>query len=198
MSSRNRGTVSNKDDYYVTPHWLISEFLDAVNPASPHAKTPLDLGNDILDPSAGGCDKYEMSYPAVLNTHGYFNVESWDIRTDSRASNKGHDFLSCEGQEQYDTVITNPPFSISQEFLNNALTYVKPHGLVIMLQRLNWLGTQKRFEMWQSMPLHSVFVHHKRPGFNPECPWKTDSIEYAHFVFCKTAKENLTPNLFVI
>ncbi len=198
MSSRNRGTVSNKDDYYVTPHWLISEFLSAVNPASSHAKTPLDLGNDILDPSAGGCDKYPMSYPVVLNTHGYFNVESWDIREDSRASKKGHDFLSVIGKEQYDTVITNPPFSISEEFLNNALTYVKPHGLVIMLQRVNWLGTQKRFEMWQTMPLHSVFVHHKRPGFNPEKPSKTDSIEYAHFVFCKTAKENLTPNLFVI
>ena len=35
---------------------------------------------------------------------------------DSRASKKGHDFLSVKGQEQYDTVITNPPFSISEEF----------------------------------------------------------------------------------
>ena len=66
MSSRNRGTVSNKDDYYVTPHWLISEFLDAVNPASPQAKTPLDLGNDILDPSAGGCGKYPMRLPSCI------------------------------------------------------------------------------------------------------------------------------------
>ena len=54
-----------------------------------------------------------------------------------------------------------------------------------MLQRLNWLGTAKRKPFWDAAPLKHIYIHHKRPGFYPEFPNKTDSIEYAHFVFQK-------------
>ena len=185
MSSTNRGTVRNADDYYVTPHWLIEDFLAAFAENNILLCSP-DEYPRVLDPSAGGCDKYEMSYPTVLEKEGFL-VESWDIRNDSRAEIKGRDFLTTPTAllPTFDMIITNPPFKLAQEFTEKALDMVEDHGLVIMLQRLNWLGSQKRKPMWQSLPLAAVYVHSKRPGFNPEKPSQTDSTEYAHFVFCK-------------
>mgnify|MGYP006118449707 FL=1 len=196
MSSTNRGTQRNADDYYVTPHWLIEDFLAAF---SENCRFNFDEQAYplMLDPSAGGCDKYEMSYPTVLEKHG-FNVNSWDIREDSRANLKGVNFLNVPTYEsrKYDMIITNPPFNVAQAFTEHALEMVKEGGLVIMLQRLNWLGSQKRKPMWQKLPLAAVYVHSKRPGFDPQKPSKTDSTEYAHFVFCKGYE--LAPELFVI
>ncbi len=196
MSSVNRGTVRNADDYYITPHWLIEDFLAAF---SENCRFNFDEQAYplMLDPSAGGCDKYEMSYPTVLEKHG-FNVNSWDIREDSRANLTGVNFLNVPSYEsrKYDMIITNPPFNVAQEFTEHALEMVKEGGLVIMLQRLNWLGSQKRKPMWQKLPLAAVYVHSKRPGFDPQKPSKTDSTEYAHFVFCKGYE--LAPELFVI
>jgi len=196
MSSTNRGTVRNADDYYVTPHWLIEDFLAAFAENNILVCSP-DEYPRVLDPSAGGCDKYEMSYPTVLEKEGFL-VESWDIRNDSRAEIKGRDFLTTPSAllPTFDMIITNPPFNLAQEFTKKALDMVEDHGLVIMLQRLNWLGSQKRKPMWQRLPLAAVYVHSKRPGFNPEKPSQTDSTEYAHFVFLKGYE--LAPELFVI
>lgn len=196
MSSTNRGTQRNADDYYVTPHWLIEDFLAAFSENCRFRFDPEEYPL-VLDPSAGGCDKYPMSYPTVLEKHG-FNVNSWDIREDSRANLTGVNFLNVPSYEsrKYDMIITNPPFNLAQEFTEHALEMVKEGGLVIMLQRLNWLGSQKRKPMWQKLPLAAVYVHSKRPGFDPQKPSKTDSTEYAHFVFCKGYE--LASELFVI
>ena len=196
MSSTNRGTQRNADDYYVTPHWLIEDFLAAFAESNILVCSP-DENPRVLDPSAGGCEKYPMSYPTVLEQEG-FRVESWDIREDSRANLKGVNFLNVPSAllPKYDMLITNPPFNVAQEFTEHALEMVKEGGLVIMLQRLNWLGSQKRKPMWQKLPLAAVYVHSKRPGFDPQKPSKTDSTEYAHFVFCKGYE--LAPELFVI
>ena len=196
MSSTNRGTVRNADDYYVTPHWLIEDFLAAFAENNILVCSP-DENPRVLDPSAGGCEQYPMSYPTVLEQEG-FTVESWDIREDSRANLTGVNFLNVPSYEsiKYDMIITNPPFNQAQAFTEHALEMVKEGGLVIMLQRLNWLGSQKRKPMWQKLPLAAVYVHSKRPGFDPAKPSKTDSTEYAHFVFCKGYE--LAPELFVI
>ena len=196
MSSTNRGTQRNADDYYVTPHWLIHDFIDAFAENNNFHFDKEEYPR-VLDPSAGGCEQYPMSYPTVLEQEG-FTVESWDIREDSRANLTGVNFLNVPSYEsrKYDMLITNPPFNVAQEFTQHALEIVKEGGLVIMLQRLNWLGSQKRKPMWQKMPLAAVYVHSKRPGFDPLKPSKTDSTEYAHFVFCKGYE--LAPELFVI
>ena len=196
MSSTNRGTQRNADDYYVTPHWLIHDFIDAFAENNNFHFDKEEYPR-VLDPSAGGCEQYPMSYPTVLEQEGFF-VESWDIREDSRANLKGVNFLNVPSYEsrKYDMIITNPPFNQAQAFTEHALEMVCEGGLVIMLQRLNWLGSQKRKPMWQKLPLAAVYVHSKRPGFDPQKPSKTDSTEYAHFVFCKGYE--LAPELFVI
>ncbi|MCG7570529.1 SAM-dependent methyltransferase [Pseudoalteromonas sp. CNC9-20] len=190
MSSTNRGAVRNKDDYYVTPHWLIEQFLDAIK------GTDLEkclMTDGVLDPSCGGCSLYEPSYPAVLaQRFSGINLTTADIRIDARTPFAGLDFLESRGVGDYGVVITNPPFNISIDFVNKALEHVCSDGYVVMLQRLNWLGTKDRKAFWDTAPLQSVYVHSKRPSFFPDKKGKTDSIEYAHFVFKKGSK-SMTP-----
>ena len=179
MSSTCRGTERNKNDYYVTPHWLITELLPILVPAY-----NIDITKPTFDPSAGGCGKHEMSYPKVLKDFGFTDITTADIRADSRAANPNSDYFKSVNFG-YDLIITNPPFDRSVEFAKKAIREVNDNGHVVMLQRLNWLGTAKRKPFWDAAPLKHVYIHHKRPAFNPELPNKHDSIEYAHFVFQK-------------
>jgi len=191
MSSTARGTIRNANDYYVTPHWLIREFLERFIP-----EHQIDVSLPTLDPAAGGCEKHQASYPTVLKEFGFNNLSSFDIRADSKAEHIAIDFLAIKDFEDANLIITNPPFDCSIEFTKKALNNVKENGHVVMLQRLNWLGSKKRKSFWNRAPLKQIYVHHKRASFYPELPNKKDSIEYAHFVFQKSYKGSV--NLSII
>jgi len=178
MSSTARGTQRNDNDYYVTPQQTINEFLDQFE--KDYDFNP--EGKFGLDPCAGGCEKYEMAYPKALKAKG-FNLHSVDIRADSRADYVCVDYLEKPFKQLHSFIITNPPFLIATEFAEKAFNEVFEGGYVVFLNRLNWLGSKKRKTFWNKAPLKHIYVHSKRPGFNPEKPNSTDSIEYAHFVF---------------
>ena len=149
----------------------------------------------VLDPCAGGDATNEMAYPLAISNHPRFahaQLTTLDWRMDSRAQYRGVDFLawvplsldieSSSGYHTtYDCVITNPPFIIAQEIITKALTVVRPGGLVVMLVRLNYFGSEKRFAWWQDNMPAATYIHSKRIGFTPD--GKTDSIEYQHLVF---------------
>lgn len=188
MSSTHRGYDRHQSDYYVTPEAPIKEFLNAFL---------FDLGDDHkgrelsdrpdrakwLDPCAGGDKEHPMAYPSVIQTAFEPNVLStMDIREDSPAELIG-DYLEREDTRGYDVIITNPPFYQAKEIIEKALLDVNGGGYVIMLLRLNFFGSAGRFEFWQQHPAFKVYVHHKRICFTDN--GKTDSIEYAHFVWRK-------------
>jgi hypothetical protein len=82
-----------------------------------------------------------------------------------------------------DVLIMNPPFSLALEFAARAFQWA---SWVVMLQRLNWFGSQKRRE-WLRTFAPDVYVLPKRPSFRPD--GQTDSIEYAWFVWPPTGRE---------
>jgi hypothetical protein len=138
----------------------------------------------ILDPCAGGDANNLMSYPGALKKFTDVKITTCDIREDSLASNNGKDYLKVKLKKQYDLIITNPPFNIAKEIIFKSLGDVKEGGFVVMLLRLNYFGSDDRFEFWKNnLPKYS-FVHHKRLGFIPGSS-KTDSIEYQHCVWQK-------------
>lgn len=126
----------------------------------------------------------DMPYPEALRRvlGPSVLIDTNDIRPDSPA--RQHlDFINsrpeCFGD--VDAVITNPPFSIAMQVIRQSLRVVRPGGLVIMLLRLNYFGSEERFPFFQAnMPAWS-YVDHKRLGFTPD--GKTDSIEYMHAVW---------------
>ncbi|CAM0051636.1 DNA methyltransferase [Vibrio phage F86] len=179
--SSTKGVV-NKDDYYATPEWLVREFLAAFESRLQFKHSKSMSGMNVLDPCCGGCSEHGATYPIVYKDMYHVDIDTMDIREDSHAQLVAN-YLETPAAMQYDMIMTNPPFSSSVDFALKALSEVDDGGYVVMLQRLNWLGSIKRKPFWDASPLRMIFVHHKRPSFHGTKG--TDSIEYAHFVFEK-------------
>lgn len=235
MSSTSRGGVREVSDYYVTPVPAIQSFLTAWAEDCAEHYGPFQVRR-ILDPCAGGrIGKEDMSYPVAIKAMPHLfpkleGVQTLDIRDDSRAERK-NDYLRAVVAPA-DLIITNPPFSHAVEIIEKALRDVKPilnnGGYVVMLQRLNFLGSDKRFDFWQKHAPYRIYVHSQRMGFLQHTgdddvsflEWyakpkncakystitkaltayrgQQDSIEYAHFVWWTGWKENHAPHLRVI
>lgn len=195
MSSTNRGYSRHKSDYYVTPVEEIKNFLSAwLAQESQSSDVWLDLTErpdklTWLDPCAGGDASHPMSYTEALKDIGV-SPTTIDIRDDSRAEYKA-DYLQTE-VDGYSVIITNPPFYLAQEIIEKALNEAE---YVVMLLRLNFLGSKSRKEFWDKHPAKYIFVHHKRMSFTDNKA--TDSIEYAHFVWQRGYTDDAM-RLFVI
>lgn len=197
MSSTRGQQARNDSDYYFTPQIAIDRFLRAMLEVAPEF-----LQGEFLDPCAGGHRGAPMAYPHALERWGVHasRIETVDIRDDSPANHHA-DYLGWKAPKSYDVVITNPPFVHALPIIQRSLEIVKPGGYVVMLLRLNFLGTQDRFPFWSENLPRWIFVHSARLAFGnrgvtpdgePEPMAKrnkkgTDSIEYAHFVWHRCA-----------
>lgn len=98
----------------------------------------------------------------------------------------GVDFLSAEsdkiwkpkGEENFDIIATNPPFSVCEAFMDKALSLLHPQGVMVFLLRMAIMGSRKRLGFWKEhMPLEIAhFV--RRISFDGT---STDYAEYACF-----------------
>ena len=137
----------------------------------------------------GGDEENEMSYPNVIKRLMPENaVMTMDIRKDSKAMLKGYDYLKTDIEEimqkfKAQMIFTNPPFNLAMDFIKKSLEDVEENGYVIMLLRLNFLGSRERNEWLKNNMPFEIYVHAKRMSFTGD--GKTDSIEYAHFVWKK-------------
>lgn len=189
MSSTNRGYERHKVDFYVTPQGCIREFLgywlddlmgefhdDQLGVATNPEKAKW------LDPCAGGDATHLMSYPTVIKEEFEPEIlDTIDYREDSKAEIK-EDYLHWDkGKNEYDVIITNPPFYIAKEVIEKALEDVSAGGYVVMLLRLNFFGSNQRLSFWQKQLPIWAYVHHRRFSFTDD--GKTDSIEYCHMVW---------------
>jgi hypothetical protein len=126
-----------------------------------------------------------MSYPIALKRFD-LSCDTIDIREDSMAAVIA-DYLETECKDKYNLIITNPPFSLAKEIAIKAIEDVKEGGFVVLLLRLNFFGSQKRFSFWQELPPWAIFVHSQRMSFTGG---STDSIEYMHCVWKKGYNQN--------
>lgn len=147
---------------------------------------PECLTGEIYDPCAGGDINamQGMAYPSALIEFGINpeQVFTLDIRKDSPADDTG-DYLFTPLDSKPTLIITNPPFAIAREIIEKAYGEVAESGFVVMLLRLNFLGSKGRRDLWRRIMPKYIFVHPDRMSFTSD--GKTDSIEYAHFCWQK-------------
>jgi hypothetical protein len=98
------------------------------------------------------------------------------------------DFLT--ETKQYDTIITNPPFSISYEFILKAKQIARHK--IIMLLPLSYLHGKKRYDgIWtdKTFPLKSVYVFTRYPMLGEQLRedgrYNTGMMVYAWYVWEK-------------
>ena len=78
---------------------------------------------------------------------------------------------------EVDLILTNPPFSIAKEFIEHSMMC---STTVIMLLRINFLGSQARHDFWNQFPPDGLIILSKRPSFTGK---GTDATDYAWFVW---------------
>lgn len=94
----------------------------------------------------------------VLEKHGH-EVRKSDII--DRIGNEELDFLSCV--EEWDgDIVTNPPYSKAQRFVEKALDCVEEGHKVAMLLKLTFLEGQERRKLFERMPPRRIWVFSKR------------------------------------
>ena len=159
MSSTNRGAERNRDDFYATPAWVTLAIL-------PHLDIrPNDReGFDALDPCCG-----DGAILDVLRAHGAttFGIEL-DADRAAEAIRRGHhvecaDALTASWPA-VPLTITNPPFSLAQEFVDRSLEAARPLGTVAFLLRLAFLESAERAAFHKSNP-SDVYVLANRPSY---------------------------------
>lgn len=155
MSSTNRGAARNPRDFYATPRESFRVLLPFI----------CNLPQPIWEPACGDNRLVEM-----MNGVGKFAMGN-DLE-------RGYDFL--QDTERRTTIVTNPPFSIAQEFCDHA---IKHADHVVMLLRLNFLGSQKRAAWWRANGPSAIFVLSHRPDFTGG---GGDSCEYGWFYWSKS------------
>jgi hypothetical protein len=163
FSLNNVNGKRRKSDFYETPYSLTQLLLDRETM----------LGN-ILEPACG-----DGAIVKVLKDNGYTEITAYDKETNFLKETK-----------KYDTVITNPPFSLAYEFIQKAKEVSE--NKIYMLLPLNYLHGKKRYDnIYQDKDfgLRSVYVFTRYPLLGEllrkDGKHNTGMVVYAWYVFQK-------------
>lgn len=149
-----------ESDYYPTPQIVVDDLLKYVT---------FRENDSFLEPCRGEARRI---YNSILDVP--------ESRKSFAELSEGIDYLATPF-DKHDVIITNPPFSISEEFLRKAMREIKDDGTLIFLQRVNWLGSKKRVPMWTELGTpNKLCIIIPRVSF---INGKTDSTEYAWFIW---------------
>ena len=163
MSKTNRRPgVRSKNDHYETPRHTLMSLIN-------HH----EIKYPILEPCAG-----YGSVANILKMNG--EVITNDIDLDLECD-YNFDYLSWNPGNRFKTILTNPPFSLAEQIIKKSIQDLKVGGEVILLLRLDFLGTEKRREFWKDHPAKQIYALSKRPRFIRS----GDSSEYGWYVWEK-------------
>jgi hypothetical protein len=178
VSATNRGAHREAADNYPTPAWCVRRLLERV-------WLP---GGLWLEPAAGS-----GAIVRAVNAYRMYCLAApvvWvacDVRPECRDDLSGvvddgnvhiEDFLTRDfGCSDWDCVISNPPYSLAQEFVTKSLELAP---FVAMLLRLNFLASGERAPFFRSEQ-PDIYVLPNRPSFTAN--GKTDASEYCWMVW---------------
>lgn len=135
----------NKSDFYPTPPECTQALIDFLG---------LPKNMVIWEPA---CGKGDMA--KVFQDEG-FKVICTDINQYG-FEDETLDFLTCKTKE-CDWIITNPPFSLSEEFIEKCISIKKPFAMLLKSQ---YWHSKKRLKLFEKLPPKYVLPLTWRPDF---------------------------------
>ncbi len=161
-------------DFYKTPLIAIENLLDNYELK----------GKMFLDPCAGD----GRIGQAVKARYPHMIIDNVEIRSEEKVGLKKQklgdvfikDFLSFETDKEYNTIMTNPPFSLAKEIIEHSFEIATENTEIVMLLKLSFLESKERFEFWRDYPVSKLFCLRDRPRFINN---STDFAAYAWFVW---------------
>lgn len=175
-NARSSGFERAEDDWYCESAASVDGLL-AAEPIVGRVWDPACGGGNILRQcrmagiEASGSDLVDRGAAMMLAVRDFLLPEPWRLGSAGYLNN----------------IITNPPFSLSQEFVERALTQCD--GKVIVLQRLAWLEGKARREFFLRTGMSHVWVHSSRISMPPgksTVPAKGGSVAFAWYVWRRT------------
>lgn len=166
-------------DYYTTDPTAVEQF---VNHYHNHIG---DFTDKIWEPACG-CGNISK----VLEQKGY-RVISTDLY-DRGYGKSGVDFLTAELPIDCDTIITNPPYALADDFVKHAMDILPNHGRYFALMNLSYLAGQKRFkDIYNNGYLHAIHVYPHRINCykNNEKTGHSSPVNYAWFEYLKISHQ---------
>ena len=156
--SRTNGKGKESQEFYPTPAGAVKALMSVVVPR------PGDL---FLEPCRG--DGAIADRVALPDTQ-----KLWaELR-------EGVDYLATPFPK-CDLIITNPPFTLTEEFLRKSFSELAPDGTLIYLQRVNFLGSLVRVPFWAEVGFpEKTPILVPRPRF---VKGGSDSCEYMWMVW---------------
>ncbi len=101
----------------------------------------------------------ERAVAAARDSGGWITIT--EKRYDYGAG--GIDFLTCEVPPAIVSIVTNPPFSLAEQFAERAVALMqRTGGTVALMQRLAWLETPGRAALFARTGLSHVWVLSRR------------------------------------
>lgn len=184
MSATNRGAKRVEADFYPTPLSVIEHFLK-------HHK--LNQEGAIYEPSAGNGNFIK----AIKDSHYQNELIANELREEEHNNliQNGADYIYHENflegkipDHNVSTIITNPPFTYAKEFISRCKE-LYPNAEIIMLLRLAFLESKRRFDFWQQHPVSKLYILSQRPSFMAN--GKSDATAYAWFVWNKDSEQEI-------
>lgn len=175
-----RGRVDN--DYYATPPEAVKMLLTAYS----------GVNGTVLEPCVGGGHIAQTIKDFYINKR---NVVCLDIVDRGYPDTIVTDFLSWEPNRKFDSIVTNPPYSLALEFAEKGLSLLDDNGVMALFLKIQFLEGAKRREFFENTPPKYVYVFSKRMGVWREGkpldpngkPWAT-TMCHAWFVWEKGSK----------
>ena len=137
----------------------------------------------VWEPACG-----DGAMSTVLFAHGR-DVFSTDIESRGYAARR-QDFLTADRDlaEGLSAVVTNPPFSLAQEFVDKAFSFPSIHYCALLL-RLSFLESQKRKAWFQGNPPARIHVSSRRLPMMHRDGWdgpkSTSTLAHAWFIWLR-------------
>ncbi len=141
--------IRPENDYYATDPSAIHQFLEQFR-----------LDGEELATNVWECACGEGNLVEPLRKAGH-NVFATDLI--NRNSNNTFDFVNKSPNLTWiGDILTNPPYKHAQEFIETALKRVPTGSKVIMLLRIQFLESKRRYEFFKKTPPKLVYVHSSR------------------------------------
>lgn len=180
MSVHRKKGDRHEADFYSTPLPLVEKMVEIAALWAPSPETVLEPGCSTAAPFLAAARK-KWPEAAVLGID--FLPKELAVESPAGAVLQFEtDYLTWEAPHPFDLVITNPPFSLAEEFLLTSLRQLTLEGIAVYLLRLGWLGSQGRYKRLHGpYPPRAVYVLPARPSFTSDNG--TDAEEYAIYIY---------------
>lgn len=182
LGINKNGTTSDREaaDYYTTDPTAVEQFVKHITKI--HGFITGSFFNTIWEPACG-CGNISK----VLQSHGY-EVISSDLH-DRGFGFSGFDFLdSVTVPERCNTIITNPPYSLANEFILHAMDILPNYGRYFALMNLSYLtGIQRHETIYKKGYLRAIHIYPHRINCykNNINTGHSSPVNYAWFEYLK-------------